>query len=894
MGISMLGSIVGNILGGIFNAIFGKLMGWLTGVFNWVVNLLVKYIIAPSISLIVNLINYFLSIIWYNISLFILNLIDYVQVLFRALAGINDGDIKLKLSSGGDDGDLLIQLIQSEDVKNVFLSMCIVGVFLLVITTIFQIIKVEYTTEGAKNAKGPILNKAFKGLCNMIMIPALCICGVFIGNRVLELLDIATKPDENSTIAGQLFVAAAGDAFYEEKDFEVYVSSPEPAFATLQLLVQIFPIVWNSARDAWGDVDSSSGEAGDPQKDGYTIDDKYIVEHTFNKDTVESQFSQNAEGYSYYNIANVTSYYNISKINYLLLIFGGCILIKTLYFTCFGMIVRLYQCGMLFIISPAVIGMTPINEGGLGKWRSDFIGSAISAYGVVLAMNIYLILVKVLLSIEFTFEGKGTYYFGAGVMEGLLKCVIVIGGALYIEKFSGQIGGYFGAKDALAQGKDMEKGVKDQAKKAVSTGVTVAMMATGAGGAAIKGAKGLAGAMKAGGLKGGASFIGGGIKKGALKLTDAVEGQIQTVADGLGFNYKTRTDRNIERSARNAAREAGAAQSDLKRQEMSFNKAEAADDKEKAMYTQRLHDWENKLAAYEASGDTKNAGIARREITSNKNKIDSINVRQNDRIEALAKAEERVKTSKAEASKTQEELQTRRTQRSSEAIVHREANRQAAKSFFNEKTFLGQNVSAVKKQVSGYEDAASKEGGDEVAAALKHLAKVESKAKEDAASARNASWIDQKNKAQEAMVKKLAVEECSIKNSQLDLLKNSGLSNLNSLQSRLDSSKDVAERTSIANQIEGLKSRLADNLGLGVDAIAFNNTTHKFEVNGNYKLDTADLEKMFSRIFNSKKGMNDKQAIEDAVKEAIQGKNAEQAKQIQEIFEKVLQRYTKD
>lgn len=891
MGISMLGGWLNNLFSGIFNAIFSPLMGWLMDAFSWITNLLFRYIIAPLISFTINMINYVLSILWYNISIFILGLIDYVQILFKLLAGLKVDDMRLSLSdTKSKDGDLLLQLLLNDSIKNVFLSMCIVGIFLLVITTIFQIIKVEYTTEGAKNAKGPILNKAFKGLCNMIMIPALCICGVFIGNQVLDLLDTATKSDSEATISGQLFVAAASDAFYKKNDITVWIPSAKLDVAVVALGLQIFQITWNSVIQAW-EIDGDGNIAGG-EVEGY--DDGGFDKTPAERAQIESNFSSRSNGCDFYHLSSVSLYYDYSRINYLLLIFGGCILIKTLYLTCFGMIVRLYQCGMLFIISPAVIGMTPINEGGLGKWRSDFIGSTISAYGVVLAMNIYLILVKILLSIKFSFTSYDDYFLGASLMEGLLKCIIVIGGALYIEKFSGQIGGYFGAKDALAQGKDMEKGVKDQAKKAISTGVTVAMMATGAGGAAVGAAKGLAGAMAKGGLKGGASFVGGGIKKGALKLTDAVEGQVQTVADGLGFNYKTRTDRNIERGARNAAREAGAAQSDLKRQEMSFNKAEAADDKEKAMYTQRLHDWENKLAAYEASGDTKNARTARREITSNKNKIDSINVRQNDRIEALAKAEERAEKSKAEASKTQEELQTRRTQRSSEAQVHREANRQAAKSFFNEKPFLGQNYSAVKKQVSGYQDAAAKEGGDEVAAALKHLAKVESKAKEDAANARNASWIDQKNKAQEAMVKKLAVEECSIKNSQLDLLKNSGLSNLNSLQSRLERSNDVAERTSIANQIEGLKSRLADGLGLGVDAIAFNDTTHKFEVNGNYKFDTADFEKMFDRIFSSKKGMNDKQAIEDAVKEAIQGKNAEQAKQIQEIFEKVLQRYTKD
>ncbi len=903
MGISMLGGIVGSILGGIFNAIFGKLMSWLSGVFNWVVNLLMKYIIAPFISFIVNLINYFLSIIWYNISLFILNLIDYVQVLFRALAGINDGDIKLTLSSGGNDGDLLIQLIQSEDVKNVFLSMCIVGVFLLVITTIFQIIKVEYTTEGAKNAKGPILNKAFKGLCNMIMIPALCICGVFIGNRVLELLDTATKPDENSTMAGQLFVAAAGDAFYDSKDYEVYISSPEPVFATLQLLTQIFPIAWNSARDAWGDVDTTTGEAGTAQKDGYTINEALLVTHNFNQDTVESNFSKNADGYSYYNIANVTRYYNISEINYLLLILGGCILIKTLYFTCFGMIVRLYQCGMLFIISPAVIGMTPINESGLSKWRSDFIGSAISAYGVVLAMNIYLILVKVLLSITFTFEGTATYYFGAGVMESLLKCVIVIGGALYIEKFSGQIGGYFGAKDALAQGKEMEKGVKDQAKKAVSTGITVAAMATGVGGAAISGAKGLAGAMKAGsaaakkdggsrflgGLKGGASHIGGGI-------VDAGEKGIQQVTDRLGIKYESRSERkerfDLEEKSRKTGAEVDSAQKkynaevaydkkyeDLKAQRAKINSMEPTSEK----------DMESKIAKINAL----DAQIAAMTPQVERRRAEG----------SIEKSRERLEKAQSADSDAKADLDKHNAIIDNRILLRKEAWSEAGKSGWQEKSFGGQLYSSVKKQMSGYEDAVIKKGGDAgyLETASKNLAKVkEDKAEKDFKD-RNKKFVADQDARTERVQSKMFVEQMTIQNSTLDKQITSAMSNLDYFQQKKAEALAVHDTDTASRYdeklIDGIES-IAKQFGIAQQDIV-RGAGGKYEITAKaqseIKMDPNEFAGIVHKAFeNMRKGMKQEDAIKDAVEAAISGKSADFARMIQKNVEEVMQKWNKD
>lgn len=884
MGISMLGGWLNNLFSGIFNAIFGPIMNWLMGVFQWITNLLFKYIIAPLITFVINIINYVLSILWYNISVFILGLIDYVQILFKLLAGLEVDGIQLNLKgSKSADSDLLLQLILSDSVKNVFLSMCIVGVFLLVITTIFQIIKVEYTTEGAKNAKGPILNKAFKGLCNMIMIPALCICGVFIGNKVLDLLDTATKPDSEATISGQLFVAAASEAFYKEHDITVWIPSAYLPVVVQALTLQIFQITWNSVIDAWSIDDEGNMKGGSvaaSEDDGY-------VKTPDERNQIESDFSSRNNGCDYYNLGSVSLYYDYSRINYLLLIFGGCILIKTLYFTCFGMIVRLYQCGMLFIISPAVIGMTPINEGGLGKWRSDFIGSAISAYGVVLAINIYLILVKILLSIEFNFTSYNDYFLGASLMEGLLKCIIVIGGALYIEKFSGQIGGYFGAKDALAQGKDMEKGVKDQAKKAISTGVTVAMMATGAGGAAVSGVKGLAGAMAKGGLKGGASFVGGGIKKGASSLLDAGEKRLQYFTDGLGINYETRKERKerigLEEKTAKTGKEVDSAQK-------KYNAEVAYDKKYEDLKAQRARidsmeptsekDMESKIAKINAL----DAQIAAMTPQVERRRAEG----------SIEKSRERLEKAQSVDSDAKKELEAHVSTAMDRQHLRREANRQAGISFFNEKTFLGQNVSAVKKQVSGYEDAAVKNGGDELADAQKHLQKLASKAREDKEESRNKDLIDRKNQAQRLYTESMSIEEVNIHNAKLDNMANNGISNLNSLQSRFNEAKASGDETTagaLASQIESAKSALQERLGLGDNDIKKING--KFEITGNYHLDTETISKMFNRIFKEGKGFNDKQAIQDAVAEAIKGQSASQAKEIQEIFEKVLQRYTK-
>ena len=159
-----------------------------------------------------------------------LMIIDFIETLFRLLAGLYtpNGSISIGGSTSKiQSSDLLFQVIFTKEVSDVFISMCIVGLFLLLITTVFKIIQVEYTTEGSKNAKGPILTKAFKGLCNMVLVPVLVIFGIFIGNEVLDLLDKATSTYATTTdsgvssssktsIAGVLFATSVSDSFYTD------------------------------------------------------------------------------------------------------------------------------------------------------------------------------------------------------------------------------------------------------------------------------------------------------------------------------------------------------------------------------------------------------------------------------------------------------------------------------------------------------------------------------------------------------------------------------------------------------------------------------------------------------------------------------------------------------
>ena len=495
----MIGSAFASVLGGLIEIILTPLM---------------DKVVVPIINMILNLAMEILGGFFYLLGVFVLALVDFTEMLFRILAGlgpISDGRPYATLSLDGRSGDILIQLIRNPAIQEAFLSMCIVGLFLLVITTVFQIIKVEYTTEGAKNAKGPIFQKAFKGLANLMLLPLLVVFGVFLANQVLGLLDTATRGEgDNPTISGQIFATSASQAFYMEDDRVFYYkewSMQEIVKVSLSSLVHV---LFDAIGDAW------------------TEDDEEYLKSEDERADILEKFVQQEEGYRYYEAWNVSQYFALSKINYIVLIFGGFTVLKCLFFTCFGMILRLYKCAVLFIIAPVVIGMTPINEGGLGKWRTSFIGQVLSAYGTVIALNLFFIIVRVLLNIKLKFEGIEGFALTAEFMTGLLKAIMVIAGVLLIEKFSKEIGGYFGADDAMSAGKDLAKQIGDTAMKGgkvaagvASGGMKVAKGVAGVAGSFIPGVGGIAAKGLSAGAAGLAGIVGKGAAAGSLRANAA-------------------------------------------------------------------------------------------------------------------------------------------------------------------------------------------------------------------------------------------------------------------------------------------------------------------------------------------------------------------------------------
>jgi len=768
--------------------LIGGLASLIGDAFNWLIEGLKNLLFALVklvLVLVIGVIKGVLCTIGYMISRFILSLLDFIEIIFRLLAGLEvEGGMRLVIGgnngTGSESSDLLIQLIRNDAIQQAFLAMCIVGVFLLVLTTIFQMIKVEYTTEGAKNAKGPILEKAFKGLANLMLIPILCIFGVFLGNEILGLLDTATKGTGDSpSIGGALFVAACGDARYREGQARCLVSAE----------------VITAGAIAGGAVGSTTGgpygtAAGAAAGAGisiiwpvlYCIGDTFVEYYSLERDSgdmvfdesetnpyadstagkitydqIDANFINGVEGYRYNNMTNVTTYYNMFQINYILLLVGGCICIKCLYNVCFGMILRLYYCAALFVLSPVVIGMSPVTD-NMGKWRTAFIGKAISAYGVVISMNLFFTIIKVLLSIdlEFTRWGADVFSFGYDLALGIIKGVIVMGGCLMIEKWSKEFGAYFGAEDALSSGAAFAKETGELAKNAVKTtavaaaAVAAGVMTAGAGSGAVAGIAGKIGALGSkvgGGLsKAGTALAGKGGALGKLGGTalKSVGKGIENIGEGANaYRQKRVRDVGAENKYSSALKEqqgirdAKVEGADLALKNLNAKKAEI----EAKMANVKGKDKEARLEALR-KGDSSHIGL------------DAIN----EQIAQHEKAKQDANTAFTDWEKDKETVKMRKAHDDSlnaedfnaaERMVMGGAARKAISGLAKRNSLLGGLMSGFadgKKEWEGYE----KEGavGPEGEAALGVITGARKDAKEKAYENRYSSEIDIRNTRQ--------------------------------------------------------------------------------------------------------------------------------------------------
>ena len=221
--------------------------------------------------------------------------------------------------------------------------------------------------------------------------------------------------------------------------------------------------------------------------------------------------------FSIYDVGMVSYYYDLSfaSFSYLIFLIAGIYFAYVMIATAIGLVKRLFMVTTLFVISPPICALYPIDDGkALGNWRTAFIQEVLSAYAVIVVMNIFFSLLPLITRIEVfdvssfpiglmrmfpamtwdinpsadattnavnAAENSGLANFNVAAMSGVvtlvnafIRLMIIVGALHFFKKAVAAIAKIIGGGDAFSEGAEV-------AQKLGKTVAGVAALATGAG-----------------------------------------------------------------------------------------------------------------------------------------------------------------------------------------------------------------------------------------------------------------------------------------------------------------------------------------------------------------------------------------------------------------------------
>ena len=447
-------------------------------------------------------ISYLFANLFYSIFKAIAQICDWLEAVFKVFCGIYPPGG----AEGGISYDPATIVLTNSTIQTIFKSMLILGVVVLLITTFVAVIKTEFNSFAEGNSKTKVLGMTGRAVVNLLVIPVCCILGVMMANVLLRSIHSAINRGSNSTLATQVFVAVSYSANWARQDDDfvkaynlgynrlyTLTESNYPGFEYADMIDAAFLNNVSFTIPAGTNLVSTSKPSklkailSDEVGVFAPIDNFYTNAKKIGKEITNSK---NVSSFSIYNNKMVMAFYNIVDINKFVGIVAIILVGYNMLMMVLGLIKRLFDIGMYYLISPPIIALYPLDKGeGIKAWRLKFITATFSAYGGLVAIDMFLVLLPIILSIDFVsalgFSKFNPLYY---LLTGFLKILIVVAGTNFLKSVSIDIMKMIAGKDAgggaLADGDGaMGKVKKTLGKTAKLVFLAVKMFGGIAGGA---------------------------------------------------------------------------------------------------------------------------------------------------------------------------------------------------------------------------------------------------------------------------------------------------------------------------------------------------------------------------------------------------------------------------
>ena len=367
------------------------------------------------------------TVLWLLCDLFFI-ILDLFENLFKAFAGIGNAS---NASGEAIEGDLVLYLINSDVVQQIFMSILILSFFLLIIFSIVAIVKNQYADKQEPVSK--IINSSFKALFMYLLVPVATVVCLLVGNIILQGIDGATKMTSTGGASDMLFITAAynGNKF-RYGDTDSHIRQLKIMLEDGDLPADIINAMNQTCNITIGE-ESTYRNADFAQMAN-------ILDEAFISGDLNGGFGETATKWSWNNVNN---FYHPFGISYLLIWVGGAFLIWAIGKITWGMVARTFKMTLFYALSPAVMATFPLDNGkALGSWRGEMIKNGTMAYAAVGVMNVLYSVLPVLNEI----------HIGGAIGNGIVKLFIYIIAFSSAKDLIASISGWFGPGDALAEG----------------------------------------------------------------------------------------------------------------------------------------------------------------------------------------------------------------------------------------------------------------------------------------------------------------------------------------------------------------------------------------------------------------------------------------------------------
>lgn len=466
-------------------------------------------------NIIINFLSFIPKIIYFLVAC-LLSVADFFQVAFRKLAGLDP------IIIGGEvtTGDTIYKIISDAlftakypAINTAFWSIIVLGIFMLVVTSIIAVIRLEYKPDKDKGtSKAGVISSFVKAIFSFAIVPVACIFGMFLSNSLIGVIDTVTNVSSTQTDdAYQYFDQWTATAGIEN---EQLTNKRNPSYMSYDVFGINIPTntepfsgmvfkacAYNSNRfrkygGAYLDSINASGtdlgifktgQVTDSSQAANIIDSGFAIcakmkgttnsETTYSIDisSINEEFyrpglinflgaKSNLTSFSKYNTELVWYFYDLWTFNYIVA-FVALLVIAKLYFNfTLALMARLFEIAGLFLFAPIPIALMPLDNGGaLEGWRKQFVGKFVLLVVMVFGLNIISPLLTIFQEIKF---------FGAPVIDYIVNTLFIIAALNAVESLNKIIAGIIGAKDAY-EGAEKVAGAATE-KLTAGVGATVA------------------------------------------------------------------------------------------------------------------------------------------------------------------------------------------------------------------------------------------------------------------------------------------------------------------------------------------------------------------------------------------------------------------------------------